>query len=154
MQGVYSRTIVDLLYAQTQCSRSPLALGVPHTRLPKPGAAEDDVHRAWLAGSVDFLFERWATWTFARHTFGPASASLFALQAIVNREQQVFRLEIGDELRNFRPGPGLFEAPNYYTLVAKVVKANEALCMEARWPEGDSRDGAVVTIRGRDRCTG
>lgn len=142
----FSRTIVERLYAQTQCSLAQFPIARPHTMLPKPLNENDDVHRGWLARSLDDLFSQWVTWPFVRFTFRETT-SYSDLAERINHVQNAFRLVVG-EISGVKPSNGEYDAPNDYALVAKIISANPGLCMDSKW-----QNLTTVTIRLEGRCS-
>jgi hypothetical protein len=141
-------TIVQQLYTQTQCSQAAFPVGASHTGLPKPASAADDVHNAWLGRSLDNLFQQWASWGFARFEF-QLGDSFRTLAQRVNGVQQAFKLSV-DEIDTIPPPKGLFEAPNNYALVSKIVSAaGGTICIEGSWPAASE---GVLILRPAGRC--
>jgi len=128
-------TIVKQIYAQTQCSDEQFALPTYHTMLPKPSGPEDDVHRAWLSRRLDDLFRQWALWGFSRYDF-LATDTFENFARHVNRSQRAFVLDVS-EMKDLKPLPGKFEAPDNFALASKVAAAN-SLCIEEDWTAGKS----------------
>lgn len=141
--------VVPLQYAFTQCDDSQFPLAVPHTQLPKPTSATDDVHHAWFYNSLSMLFTRWSFWTGTVFDFGTANATLETFAAFVNRAQDAVQLEL-DGVSAFAPAQGRYSAPDAFALVANVVAKNRELCLDMRWP-ADER--GILTIRTRGKCT-
>jgi pimeloyl-ACP methyl ester carboxylesterase len=145
---VFSQTIVDALYTQTQCSEGQVGIGTFHTDLPKPKNMQDDVHRAWLTPSLDRLFTQWAKWEFAR--FDTATdENVASLAAWINQHQRAFTLKV-DEVRDVKLGPDRLVGPNQFGLAATLVRKNPALCMESVWPDGGP---GTVMIRPAGKCS-
>lgn len=146
--GVFSHTMVDALYTQTQCSEAQLGIGTFHTDLPKPENIQYEVHRAWLTPSLDKLFTQWAKWEFVR--FDPSTDETVAsIAAWINQRQRAFTLKV-DEVRDVKLGPDRLVGPNQFGLAAALVRKNTALCMESVWPDGVP---GTVVIRPAGKCS-
>jgi pimeloyl-ACP methyl ester carboxylesterase len=130
MGSVFSLTIVERLYTQTQCSDSQFPLPTYHTALPKPLNPNDDV-QGWLHASLRMMFRERSQWPFVTYAFLPGD-SFASFAAHVNSQQRSFRLDVG-EVHRITPAGTRFEAPDEYELVAKVASANKSICMQTDW---------------------
>jgi len=145
----FRTVIVPALYSATQCLLGNFEIGLTHTQLPKPADAGAAAHGRWLRDGLDQIFSDWSRWTFSAVSFTPVDPTLTALQRRVNEVQGAFRLELDAGVRGFEPRAASYQAASQFGLVARIVRDNPELCLDARWPE---RAAGVLTIRRSGDC--
>jgi hypothetical protein len=146
----YGVEIVPRLYATTQCSLASFPVARKHTDLPKPIGKDDDVNGPWLMEDLKAILAEWARTPFSTFEFSSDEPTLLFLRDHLNSNPQILHLDIDDDVLNFRPKLGPYQAGNRYGLVLEVAKKNSELCMKATFA---FKQKASILLRRRGLCT-